>query len=300
MIPTCLADYRPLIPVLNDVTEWSLLRKWALSEVYRVRLRTGESRVIKWGGNEMAGEACIYGELVHPLQIKAPRIFDFVELKDSGVMVMEDAGHTNLEVTPQPVYFLEASRELASTRARATVNLERMLPKSIINTYSVSMNQFLELLDDLLQSEKLADSEVLLNLKTVLPYHLDRLYQTVPVTLVHHDYHAKNLVIGQQGIMPIDWALAYLSPHLGDLYCLVTEAEAYSSLTREDILAAYLEVTDTPVDQLNWQVSVGGLCWLIKTLRWLVYGGTEIIPGSEAWIPDLMSDVEQLYQEISI
>ncbi|MGO4110434.1 phosphotransferase [Paenibacillus sp. YAF4_2] len=299
MIPACLSEYRSLVPVLNDVVEWSLLRKWTLSEVYRVRLRTGESRIIKWGGNEMAGEASIYRELVHPLQIKAPQIFEYVELKDSGVMIMEDAGHTNLEVEPQPTHFLEAARELARLRARATINVEKMLPKPIIDTYFVSMGQFLDLLDDLLQSEKLADAEVLQNLKTALPYHLERLYQTAPVTLVHHDYHAKNLVIGHRGIMPIDWALAYLSPHLGDLYCLITEAEAYSNLAREDILTAYLEAVDIPVDQLNWQVSVGGLCWLIKTLRWLVYGGTEIIPGSEAWIPDLMSDVEQLYQGIS-
>ncbi|CAM3214823.1 phosphotransferase [Paenibacillus lupini] len=298
MIPACLSEYRSLIPVLNDVAEWSLLRKWALSEVFRVRLLTGESRIIKWGGNEMAGEACIYRELVQPLQIKAPQIFEFVELKDSGVMIMEDAGHTNLEVEPQPTHFLEAARELARLRERASMNVEKRLPKPVIDTYYVSIGQFLDLLNNLLKSEKLADSEVLQKLKVELPHHLERLYHTVPVTLVHHDYHAKNLVIGHQGIMPIDWALAYLSPHLGDLYCLITEAEAYSNLAREDILTAYLEVTDIPTDQLNWQVSVGGLCWLIKTLRWLVYGGTEIIPGSEAWIPDLMSDVELLYQEI--
>jgi hypothetical protein len=49
--------------------------------------------------------------------------------------------------------------------------------------------------------------------------------------------------------------------------------------------------------QLDWQLRIGGLCWLIKTLRWLVYGGTDIIPGSDSWIPDLLKDVEHLYQE---
>lgn len=98
--------------------------------------------------------------------------------------------------------------------------------------------------------------------------------------------------------MPIDWSLAYLSPHLGDLYCLIREAQALAGLSREEVNAAYQDVSNIDIGQLNWQISVGGLCWLIKTLRWLVYGGTEIIPGSEAWIPDLMSDVEKLVEEI--
>ena len=298
MIPTCFSDYCSKIPLLNEVAEWSLLRKWALSEVYRVKLTTGESRIIKWGGSEMAGEAGIYRNLVHPLQIKAPQIFEFVQLKDSGVMIMEDVGEKNLEQQPHPAHFLEASRELARLRVSATANLERMLSKKVIDTYSVSMEHFLELLDDLLKSKKLAEAEVLLKLKKVLPRHLERLYQSVPTSIVHHDYHAKNLLIQDNGIMPIDWSIAYLSPHLGDLYCLITEAQAWSNLSREEMISAYLDVTDLQIDHLNWQVQIGGLCWLIKTLRWLVYGGTDIIPGSETWIPDLLKDVKNLYLEI--
>ncbi|WP_157794175.1 hypothetical protein [Paenibacillus donghaensis] len=62
--------------------------------------------------------------------------------------------------------------------------------------------------------------------------------------------------------------------------------------------SAFLEVTNLHIDHLNWQVRIGGLCWLIKTLRWLVYGGKDIIPGSEAWIPDLLNDVENLCEEL--
>ncbi|MNZ83432.1 serine/threonine protein kinase [compost metagenome] len=298
MIPTCFSDYYSMIPLLNEVTEWSLLRKWALSEVYRVKLATGETRIIKWGGSEMAGEAGIYRDLVHPLQLNAPQIFEFVQLKDSGVMIMEDAGEKNLEQQPHPAHFLEASRELARLRVSATANLEKMLSKKVIDTYSVSMENFLELLDDLLKSKKLAETEVLLKLKKVLPRHLERLYQMVPTSIVHHDYHAKNLLIQDNGIMPIDWSISYLSPHLGDLYCLITEAHAWSNLSREEMVSAYLEVTDLQIDHLNWQLQIGGLCWLIKTLHWLVYGGTDIIPGSETWIPNLLKDVESLYQEI--
>lgn len=298
MIPICFSAYSTMLPIMNEITEWSLLRKWALSEVYRVKLKTGESRIIKWGGSEMGGEAAIYQNLVHPLQIKAPQIFEFIQLKDSGVMIMEDAGKSNLEQQPQPDYFIEASRELARLRVKATANLERMVPRKIIDAYSVSMDNFLQLLDDLLKSTKLAEYRVLLNVKRVLPRHLENLYQMVPISLVHHDYHAKNLLIQDDGIMPIDWSIAYLSPHLGDLYCLITEALDMSNVSREDIISSYLEVTEFPIDHLSWQVRVGGLCWLIKTLRWLVYGGTDIIPESEAWIPDLLNDVENLYQEL--
>ncbi|WP_434749858.1 hypothetical protein [Paenibacillus amylolyticus] len=259
MIPACFSDYHLRIPLLNQIDEWSLLRKWTLSEVYRVKLTTGESRIIKWGGQEMAGEAEKYRNLVHPLQIKAPQIFEFVQLDDSGVMVMEDVGEKNLEQQPHPAHFLEASRELARLRMRATNNIERMLSKKVIDTYSASMEHFLEQLDD---------------------------------------YHAKNLVIQDNGIMPIDWPISYLSPHLGDLYCLIMEAHGWCSLPREEMILAYLDVTELKIDDLNWQVHIGGLCWLIRTLRWLVYGGTDIISGSETWIPGLQKEVETLYQEI--
>jgi len=298
MIPTCFSNYYSMIPLLNEVAEWSLLRKWALSEVYRVKLATGESQIIKWGGSEMAGEAGIYRNVLYPLQIKAPQIFEYLQLKDSGVMIMEDVGENNLEQQPHPAHFLEASRELARLRVTATANLERMLSKKVFDNYSVAMENFLKLLDDLLKSKQLAETGILFKIKKVLPRHLERLYQTVPISIVHHDYHAKNLLVQDNGIMPIDWSLAYLSPHLGDLYCLIKEARAWSNLSREEVISAYLDVTDLQIDHLNWQLQIGGLCWLIKTLHWLVYGGTDIIPGSEAWIPDLLKDVERLYQEM--
>src|SRR5690606_31673263 len=121
--------------------------------VYRVKLTTGESRIIKWGGGEMAGEVGVYRNLLHPLQIKAPQIFEFEQLKNSGVMVMEDVGEHNLEQQPHPAHFLEASRQLARLRVSATANLEKMLSRKVIDSYSVSMENFLELLDDLLKSK---------------------------------------------------------------------------------------------------------------------------------------------------
>ncbi|HEY4390330.1 MAG TPA: phosphotransferase [Paenibacillus sp.] len=299
MIPERLSAYYSVTPLLGEITEWSLLRKWSLSEVYRVRLKSGESRIIKWGGKEMAGEAAIYQRLVSPLKIRSPHIYGYFQLGNSAIMIMEDVGRDNLEQQPSPDLFLEAARELARLREAASANLEKNLPSEIIRSYTVSAADLLALLDDLLRSPRLSGSNTLLKLQITFPRDLNKLYQTLPLTLVHHDYHAKNLLIQGNCIMPIDWSLAYLSPHLGDLYCLVTEACAWSNVSKQNVLSAFgNEVrTDLSVEELSWQVRVGGICWLIKTLKWLVYGGTDTIPGSEAWIPDLMNDLEGLMEE---
>lgn len=100
MIPECFSAYRSLLSILDEANEWSLLRKWSLSEVYRATLATGETRIMKWGRDDMAGEAAIYKRLVSPLNIKAPHIFGYFEVGNSAVMVMEDGGSNNLEQQP--------------------------------------------------------------------------------------------------------------------------------------------------------------------------------------------------------
>ncbi|EJW18919.1 hypothetical protein M5X00_14955 [Paenibacillus alvei] len=102
MISERVSAYCTKIPLLAEVTEWALLREWALSEVYRITLRSGETRILKWGGKEMAQEAANYRRLINPLHIVAPRIFDFYESERSAVMIMEDAGKYNLEQQPCP------------------------------------------------------------------------------------------------------------------------------------------------------------------------------------------------------
>ncbi|MFA8303370.1 phosphotransferase [Paenibacillus alvei] len=145
-----------------------------------------------------------------------------------------------------------------------------------------------------------SSSPALSKLHDIFPQQLERLYHTQPLTLVHHDYHAKNLLIQGTQIMPIDWSISYLSPHLGDLHCLIDEAREYSHVPREEMLSAFHSAMeqDCSMEQLKWQVNIGGLCWLVKTLKWLVYGGTDTIPGSDEWVPDLMDEVELLVNKI--
>ena len=199
MIPERLSVYGSIIPLLHEVTEWSLLRRWSLSEVYRVTLKSGETRIIKWGGQEMAGETAIYQQLVRPLKIKSLRIFEFYELKTSAIMIMEDAGRDNLEQRPEPDLFLEAARELANLQKVASANLGANLPSEIQRAYTVSASDFLALLDDLLKSNILSENNVLSRLQNTFPFIIDELYRTTPLTLVHHDYHAKNLTVIPRG-----------------------------------------------------------------------------------------------------
>jgi tRNA A-37 threonylcarbamoyl transferase component Bud32 len=297
MIPERFMSYRGLIPIVEEVAEWSLLRKWSLSEVYRIKLKTGESRILKWGGEEMSREADIYRTLLQPLQIRAPIVYGFYEKDRSGIMLMEDAGTHNLEQRPEPAHFLEAARELAKFRATASMNLDR-LSKPTIAAHTLNSDRFLKLADDLLRAPKLAEQTVLWKIKEMLSRQLDKVIRKVPPTLVHHDYHAKNLLIQGNRILPIDWSIAYINAHLGDLYCLIMEAASWSRLPGEDVMQAYREEVGNglSMEELSWQIRIGGLCWLVKSLRWLVYGGTEAIPGSEKWIPDLLEDAGKLLQ----
>lgn len=297
MMPERLMSYRGMLPIVEEVAEWSLLRKWSLSEVYRIKLKSGESRILKWGGEEMARESDIYRNLLQPLQIRAPLIYGCYEKDRSGVILMEDAGIHNLEQRPERAHFLEAARELARFRETASKNLDR-LSKPTITAYTLTSDRFLKLVDDLLLAPKLADQTVLCKIKETLSRQLDKVFRKVPPTLVHHDYHAKNLLIQGSRILPIDWSIAYINAHLGDLYCLMVEAASWSRVHGEDVMQAYREEVGNglTMEELRWQIRIGGLCWLVKSLRWLVYGGTEAIPGSEKWIPDLLEDAEKLLQ----
>lgn len=303
MIPERLIAYASMVPSLHEATQWTLLRQWALSEVYRITLASGETRIVKWGASEMAGEAAIYEQLLQPLEVPIPEIYGFYQQQqhNSAVIVMEDCGAHNLEQRPRPGLFLEAARVLARIRNTAARHIPTHLPNETIHSYSVTSANFCSLLEDLLRSKPCFENQALASLQAALPVELHQLEELLPLTLVHHDYHAKNLIAQEKQVLPIDWSNAYLSPHLGDLYCLMSEAAAYSNVPQADVLDAFRAESHLGLSraQLEHQVLVGGICWLIKSLRWLVYGGTAIIPGSEEWVPDMLGDLENLAQQLN-
>lgn len=74
-----------------------------------------------------------------------------------------------------------------------------------------------------------------------------------------------------------------------------------SSVSINEILEAYLDEigsNEMKMEHLVWQVKIGGICWLIRTLRWLVYGGTDTIPGSVDWLPGIFEDMGKLLDQL--
>ncbi|ASS67792.1 MULTISPECIES: hypothetical protein [unclassified Paenibacillus] len=71
MIPIRFEPFRSA-PLIREAIAWTLLRQRALSEVYLTTLPSGETRIVKWGGKEMAAEHAVYRDLVAPLRPQAP------------------------------------------------------------------------------------------------------------------------------------------------------------------------------------------------------------------------------------
>jgi thiamine kinase-like enzyme len=128
-----------------------------------------------------------------------------------------------------------------------------------------------------------------------LPVQLNRLYEEFPITLTHNDYNAKNLMVCRNSIVPIDWSNAYLSPHLGDLYCLISEAQKYG-IEKSVIVEAYREHDHTEL--LDWQIQVGGICWLIRSLRWVCEEGIHKVPGTDKWVLPLILAIRDCMEQL--
>ncbi len=123
----------------------------------------------------------------------------------------------------------------------------------------------------------------------------------MPYTIVHGDFHTKNLVHDRGSITPVDWGSAYLSPHLGDLYSLICDAtDVLDDDAVQELKDLYVQRTtelggeDQTAISLEWQLLIGGLCFDLRSLCWVVEEGIHSVPVSESWIDDLVSDIDKL------
>ncbi|WP_028545691.1 phosphotransferase [Paenibacillus taiwanensis] len=305
-IPVKCKLYIQNTSVGGQITQWQLLRHWSLSEVYRIKLTSGDTRIIKWGGCEMAREADVYNQLLAPLHIRAPRLYDHWSTSCGGLILMEDAGSHDLEKQSTPELFLEAARELARLRSSSIRHLELgAIPPHIRQKYDISAQSFIDQLYELQTYDSFQGNPALEWAANVFPAKVIELYACMPYALVHHDYFPKNLIVQHNKILVIDWSNAYLSPHLGDLHGLIQEAESRSCVSREHMLHAYTHELEqsSPLYfsshiSINDQVNLGGLCWYIRTLHWLIHRGKDIIPGASEWISPLLEDLSQLVHQM--
>ena len=165
---------------------------------------------------------------------------------------------------------------------------------SALRKYILTKDQLLLDLDYVLKHTGAEFREILNVLSRtvkVFSKHLDHLYQELPLTLNHNDYHAKNLLHVDGRIIPVDWESARISPHIGDLYCLIEEAKD-QHISKAEIVGTYnsaLKDLGVQEEVTDWHLDMGGICWSIHCLQWILEFGLVAIPMSKGWVPNFLT-----------
>ena len=269
------------------------LRKWSLSHVVRLTLNDSRTLIAKRGiPTKGPTELEIYQECLIPLAIDAPKIFESHSNASEYILLMEDLGGTDLEQHPSKSHFLNAARKLAEIRT--SIDRIGKISTSVLQKYILTQDQLLLDLDYVLEHTGFEHQKMIhvlqRNAKS-FSKHLDQLYREIPVTLNHNDYHAKNLLNVNGRIVPIDWASARISPHLGDLYCLIEEAKD-NHIPKTSVVDAYrsaLQDLGVQEEVTDWHLDMGGLCWSIHCLQWILEFGLDAIPASKDWVPNFLT-----------
>ena len=249
-------------------------------------MKTGGTMIAKRGHTLGGDEYRIYRDILKPLQVPAPELHAGYEGEAEYVLLIEDLGSEQVDGDHQPEHFLEAARQLARIRQLSTTSIAQgALSKGVHDTHFLAERQLIDSLERLAQYFATTAGPVFSNAADIIPCHLQKLYREQPVALIHNDFHAKNLISASGTIVPIDWAGAYLSPDLGDLYVLIEEASDIG-LSADSVIKPYVEESrllgGPSSDDLQWQIDIGGVCWIIGALRWIVDVGIEMLlfPGT--------------------
>ncbi|NDI34416.1 phosphotransferase [Chengkuizengella sediminis] len=289
--------------VLNHVIKWEPLRDWSLSNVNRITLQSKETKIAKWSGGNMTREMDIYNDLLMPLEIERPLIYENHKSEHGSFTIMQDIGRDTLEQKPLEKYFIVAAKKLAQLHHQSTMNIENeRLSKEILERYCVTFDTFIEELFYLSEHTffSVNQKQTISQLAHLFPEKIKKCYHDFPMTLIHNDYFPKNLIVTDENIKVIDWSNAYISHHLGDVYGLLKEAKYRQFNPQHLIQAYYNEISNRPysLTELNWFVHFGGICWYIHTIKWILDYGRTVIEGSEYWIESMIIDIEGLLRII--
>lgn len=284
----------------GPITGGERLRHWGASEVWRLQVGGAVPRsvIVKRGLGEMADEARRYRELVMPLGVPAPRLLAGGGDVGPGVLVLEDAGPGNLEQQPSAEGYRAAVRALALMRDAAARRLA--LNPGLGAGLRMSTADFADVARRVAAGLAALRPDLAGRLDgpaRTLVERLDRLAGE-PVTIVHGDFHAKNLVLTGDGrAVAVDWPVAYLHAHLGDLYSLLREAGRLGLTGRvgaDALPALFARESGTDERTVADRMVTGGLCWTLLVLRWLLAEGIDVIPESRGWLDELVADCEAL------
>ncbi len=269
------------------------LREWSLSQVFRLTLDDEGRTLIAKRGIPTKGptELEIYQECLIPLAIDAPTVFSSYASGSEYILLMEDLRGTDLEQQPSKSTFLAAAHKLADIRASA--GRIGKIRDSDLQRHLLTRDQLLLDFDYVIEHAGSEHRDALGGHINSFSRHLDRLYQELPLTLNHNDYHAKNLLHVSGRIVPVDWANARISPHLGDLYCLINEGKD-QHISQETLIGAYrsgLKDQGIQEEVTDWHLDMGGLCWSVHCLQWILEFGLDAIPISKTWVPDFLTEI---------
>ncbi|HZX09076.1 phosphotransferase family protein [Kribbella sp.] len=256
----------------EDAVHSELLRQWGSSEVRRLSYGL-RSVIVKRGSDAQAGEGAAYERYVVPLGLPAPELLYGAD----EVIVLADVGRVTLEQEPTADGFVAAA-ELAARIHGGTVDGASGFPPSRVKELAGRIDLDLEL-------EPLVEA-------------LDRLHREAPLGVVHGDFVPKNLVTDGTRWTVVDWPLAHLAPHLSDLYTLIRDAVAVG-YDRGPIVARYVEVSGADPFLVDRQLLVGGACFCLLALTFVIEEGVRTIPGSEDWIAPLRAELADLVGQLS-
>ena len=256
------------LPGFADARQWDCLRHGHDSEVWRVTLASGGTLIAKRGVGAEVREAQVYHDLLDPLALQHPTVFAALRDADAQILLMEDMGPETVDSRPTADRFAAAARTLVDLRRHAAARLQKNgLPAAVHATYALSADAYMVSVQRVMDRAVLDPPQrgVLTRVRETLPLHVERLYDTGRMTITHNDFNAKNLIVTAHGVQAIDWSHAELTPHLGDLYCLLRDA-ARHGVAEHDVVDPYL--ARDPVTDSAWHIPMGGLCWLIRGLHW--------------------------------
>ncbi|GAA2837966.1 phosphotransferase [Kribbella solani] len=308
-----LADWVPsdvVVAVLGapeaDEVHTELLRQWGSSEVWRLSYGL-RSVVVKRGSDAQAGELGAYERFVLPLGLPAPEV-----LYGAGdVLVLADVGRVTLEQEPTAEGFVAAAELVARLREKTLDEPTDFPPERVeelaarieragqggsaapSRTGEGSCSGRASGSAERGGAARLGGVEVRRLVRAV-----ERVHRDAGVGVVHGDFVPKNLVSDGTRWSVVDWPVAYAAPHLGDLYTLVREAVALG-YDRGPIVARYVEVSGADPFLVDRQLLVGGACFCLLALTFVVEEGIRTIPGSEAWIAPLHSELTDLIEQLS-
>jgi hypothetical protein len=256
-----------------DAVHGELLRQWGSSEVWRLSYGL-RSVIVKRGTDTQSGEDAAYERYVVPLELPAPRLLYGAD----GVLVLEDVGRVTLEQEPTANGFLAAADLLAGIGDRAVSGPSGFPPERVkelagrIGRISFDLAPLVEA--------------------------LAALHREAPLRVVHGDFVPKNLVTDGTRWTAVDWPLVYVAPYLSDLYTLVRDAVALGH-DRDRIVARYVETAAADPFLVDRQMLVGGACFCLLALTFVVEEGIRTIPGSEEWTEPLLAELADVVGQLA-